>query len=540
VRFLAIVLPLMLLAAACGSDTEVVGDGLCREIASDVGLEFDNPYGRVVAEEDIGRIMQRNMGNGAAVGDYDEDGDLDVYVLGQEGTSSRLFRNELAERGTARFTDVTSAAGVGDRGLGRATHFADLDGDGLLDLLVLNDTDRAGVLSPSRIFRNDGDGSFTDVTAGSGFDPSGYLVGGAALADFDADDDLDLYLSYWTRELGRTPVGQEPMGLWPGSNRLYENLGDFQFRNATAEFGLDGIHMDTFSAVPHDFDADGDLDLYLTVDHREDRYFENIGGEFVDLSVAAGVFHRGNDMGVALADVDGSGTLDLFVTNIFDSQQSYGVNPPGNTLLLVDNSSAGLRFIDDADDRGVLETAWSWGAAFVDIDLDADLDLFVVQGFDEFIADHFDLDDASSSMLINDGGHFTPVTGSGCDIGGDQRALVPFDYDRDGDADFLVTQIDQPLLLLENLSEGATLTVALDPDDPASSGAVVTVQAGERTTSQVLLDGGSYLAGPPAEAYFGLGGASEADVTVRWPDGSTREFEQIPADTILSVTRERG
>lgn len=539
-RLLVTSVVLALVVVACGVRDDRAGKTVCRDVASEVGLDFENPYGTVVAEEEIGQIMQRNMGNGAAVGDYDGDGDLDVYVLGQEGTSARLFRNELAERGRATFTDVTMAAGVADRGLGRATHLADLDGDGLLDLIVVNDTDPDGVLSPSRLFRNLGDGSFEDVTEGSGFDPLGYLVGGAALADFDGDGDLDIYVSYWTRELGRSPIGTDPVGLWPGSNRLYENLGEFRFRDSTEAFGLDGIRMDTFSAVLHDFDADGDLDLYLTVDHREDRYFENLGGEFVDLSSAAGVFHRGNDMGVALADVDGNGLLDLFVSNIFDPQQSYGVNPPGNTMLLVETGSAGLRFTDEAEDRGVLETGWSWGAAFVDIDLDTDLDLFVVQGFDEFIADHFELEDATSSLLINEDGMFTRTAGSGCDVEGDQRALIPFDFDRDGDPDFLITQVDKPLMLLENLSQGASLTVALDPADPASSGAVVTVTADGRSTRQVLLDGGSYLAGPPAEAYFGLGESVTADVTVRWPGGAVQEYEEVAAGSILSVYREGG
>lgn len=531
---------LMLLAvSACGDAASVPSaeeGSICRDVAQEVGLHFDNPYGKVLAAEDIGRIMQRNMGNGAAVGDYDRDGDLDVYLLSNEGSPSRLFRNELMETGEPRFTDVTSRAGVDDRGLGRVAHFADLNGDGRLDLVVVNDH-APDELPPSRVFAGRGDGTFEDVTAGSGFDPTGYLVGGAALADFDQDGDLDIYLTYWTRELGRSPVGAEIEGVWPGSNRYYENLGDFRFRDSTAVIGLGGVTMDSFTAIPHDFDSDGDFDIYVAIDHRGDIYYENEDGRF-DRSPHTHVGHRGNDMGVATGDVDGNGTFDLFVTNVFDPQQSYGVDPPGNTMLMAEMDDQGLRFVDEADSRGVLETAWAWGASFVDVDLDMDEDLYVVQGFDEFIADNFELDDATATLLINDGsGSFEPAVGSGCDVGGDQRALVPFDYDRDGDPDLLVTQVDLPTMLLENKSVGRTLTVALDPSDAASAGAVVEVIAGDVVMRRLVLAGGSYLAGMPLEAYFGLGEHDIVDVRVHWPTGDDRTYAEVETGSMLRVER---
>lgn len=531
---------LLVVAAACGGTDNASGsDPLCRDVALEVGLEFDNPYGKVLALEDVGRVMQRNMGNGAAVGDYDRDGDLDVYLVSNEGSPARLFRNELSESGTARFTDVTDRAGVADHGLGRVAHFADLDGDGWLDLLVVNDY-MPGELPPSRLFANRGDGTFGDVTEGSGFDPSGYLVGGAALADFDRDGDLDIYLSYWTRELRRTPVGEPIRGAWPGENRYYENLGGFAFRDATRAVGLGGVTMDTFTAIPHDFDADGDFDLYLTVDHRNDRYYENRNGTFVEASAGAGVGHRGNDMGVAVGDVDGNGTFDLFVTNVYDPQQAYGVDPPGNTMLMVDVDDGGARFTDEAKERGVQETAWAWGATFVDIDLDTDQDLYVVQGFDEFIADDFELDAATASLLLNDGtGTFRAAADASCDIPGDQRTVVPFDYDRDGDPDLLVTQVALPTVLLENTSDGNTLTVALDAADPASAGATVEVTAGDVTMRRLLLAGGSYLAGMPLEAYFGLGDHESADVRVTWVTGDATSYTGVAAGTLLRPERDR-
>jgi len=535
VRSLVTVMSVSAVLAGCTS--EAGGGPLCVDVASDVGLVFDNPYGKVLAEEESGRVMQRNMGNGAAVGDYDDDGDLDVYLVSNDGSPSKLFRNELAESGEAGFTDVTAEAGVGDRGLGRAAHFADLDGDGWLDLLLVNDH-IPGELPPSRVFANRGDGTFEDVTDGSGFTPTGFLVGGTALADFDGDDDLDGYVSYWTRELGGSPVGGEIEGAWPGSNVYYENLGDFRFEDTTKDVGLDGITRDTFTAIPHDFDADGDFDLYLTVDHRADIFYENKDGKFVDVSSEAHVGHRGNDMGVATGDVDGNGTFDLFVTNVFDPQQSYGVDPPGNTLLLVESTGEIPRFSDEAEERGVLETAWSWGTAFVDVDLDADEDLMVVQGFDEFIFDDFELNDARSSLLINDGeGTFEAAVDSGCDVPGDQRTLISFDYDRDGDPDFLVTQVDLPALLLENQATGNALTVRLDPGDAASAGAIVEATTGGGVMRRLVLAGGSYLSGPPSEAYFGLGSAETADIDVIWPTGEVKTYPSVEAGSLLEVER---
>ena len=532
----AVAVPLLAIAlTGCAAGAE----RLCVEVAAGVGLEFDNPYGRVLAEEEMGKIMQRNMGNGAAVGDYNNNGALDVYLLSNEGSPARLFRNELAETGEARFTDVTAEAGVDDHGLGRAAHFVDLNGSGWLDLVVVNDY-IPGELPPSRIFANQGDGTFEDVSDGSGFAPEGYLVGGVTLADFTQNGFLDIYVSYWTREIGGSPIGAPIKGAWPGENRLYENLGDFRFRDITEEVGLGGVSMDTFTAIAHDFEGDGRFDLYLAVDHRSDRYYRNEGGVFVDASSEARVGHRGNSMGVAVADVDGSGWFDLFVSNIYDPQQSYGVDPPGNILLISEHTDEGIRFVNQADERGVLESGWGWGAAFVDIDLNTHQDLMTVQGFDEFIAEHFELRNMTSTLFRNDGtGHFQPAVDSGCEVPGDQRSLIVFDYNRSGAPDFLITQVDGPVLLLENQSSGNSITVRLDPSDAASVGAVVEAHTTETVMRRLVLAGASYLAGPPLEAYFGLGDAEIADIWVQWPTGDEATYSGIEAGTILDVSRHR-
>src|SRR6202008_739241 len=166
--------------------------------------------------------MQQNMGNGAAVGDYDADGYLDVLLLGQAGNPSRLFHNGAAADGFRRFEDVTQAAGLaGITANARVAQFVDLNGTGRPDLVIAADYWPGGPEGGSRILRNDGDGTFTDVTAGSGFDPSGYIVGGMTFADYDGSGRQSIWLSYWTAEVAGDPGRTEIKGQFPGHNRLY-------------------------------------------------------------------------------------------------------------------------------------------------------------------------------------------------------------------------------------------------------------------------------------------------------------------------------
>ncbi|HSJ96534.1 MAG TPA: FG-GAP-like repeat-containing protein, partial [Myxococcota bacterium] len=165
-----------------------------EESAAQVGLVFTaghsaQAFPQLAAFESAERL-QRITGSGAAVGDTDGDGDLDVYLLGHLGEPNRLFRNDL-DLGTALFTDVTPAV-LADTGLSRVAHFADLDGDGDPDLVLVNDhDDQLPPVSVAKLFRNDGGNVWTDVTAGSGFEPVGYFRAGAALVDYDGDGRLD-------------------------------------------------------------------------------------------------------------------------------------------------------------------------------------------------------------------------------------------------------------------------------------------------------------------------------------------------------------
>jgi hypothetical protein len=516
---------------------------LCRNVATDHGLAYRGAYGTTpFATDPMAAMMLRNMGNGAAVADVFGDGRLDVLLLGQLGHPNRLFRNRLTASGETEFVDVTEAAGLANNGGSRTAAFADLDNDGRPDLIVMNDWDGEEMGSPSRIFRNDGDGFFADVTEASGFDPVGYLVGGLSLADYNHDGLLDVYVTYWTMELGGDPAREQMAikGRFPGQNRLYQNLGGFEFDDVTDDVHLGQITADTFSSVFADFTGDGWADLYVAVDHREDLFYENTGGAFRLASDDHGIGHIGNDMGIAVADLGSNGTLDLYVTNITDPNDQFGTGS-GNTMLVADRGADGsVMYSDDATAMGVEDSGWGWGTAFTDMNLDGRLDLYAVQGMQEFIAQQSpELRNQEARLFLGGSdGSFELAADTGCDIPGDQRSVVPLDYNRDGAPDLLVTQMAYSTVLLENgTTDRHWLTVDLSRAGAQAAGARVSVNVGGVDTTQVALYGGSYLAGMPMELYFGLADASAADnVTVTWADATTTDLGSVPADQVIRVT----
>ncbi|HEX2648148.1 MAG TPA: CRTAC1 family protein, partial [Candidatus Dormibacteraeota bacterium] len=260
-----------------------------------------------------------------------------------------------------------------------------------------------------------------------------------------------------------------------------------------------------------------------------------------DVSYSAGVARVGNNMGVAAASLYGDGLIDLYTTDITDPTLDYGTTQ-GNALFIARRASDGsVVYSDQASLRGVRDSGWGWGAAFVDMRLDGRLDLFAAQGFREMIGLDNPLYYGRSHLFLNDASnHFTDTRGTGCDVLGDQRAVIPFDFNRDGSPDLLVTQVDAPVQLLENQTRGRHwLTVDLSHAGPEAAGAEISVTVAGRTTTQLVLLGGSYLAGPPLEAYFGLGESTTADsVSVRWANGGESVLRDVSGDQVLKVSRQ--
>jgi len=525
-------------ASALSPGDAAQGQVAFTDVATARGLVFTTPYGTTFTGWGFGpESMQRNFGNGAAVGDYDNDGDLDIYLLSNKDFPSRLFRNNL-NQGSATFTDVTVAAGVWQTQLSRVAHFVDLDDDGRLDLLVVNDENNAG--SGAIIYRNNGDGTFTDVTASSGLSPIGFLHCGVALADYDRDGLLDIYVTNWLYNLGTT------WWLFPGHNQLFRNLGNFTFQDVTLGAGLGMLQRDSMTALFFDFTGDGYPDIYVAVDHWSDEFYVNNGnGTFTVRTLETNATHTGNDMGIACADFDDDDDLDLYVTNITDEDGFFGTTQ-FNTLLVNHPQPGGLPlFIDEAHVRGAANTYWGWGTVFFDPENNGVLDIAAVNGFTEYInsvIQPYPLAYTPPVLFMNDGsGVFTREYCPGFDNVDDARALIAFDYDRDGDEDLLITNVNQPTRLLENVTPGAGhwLDVAVvqgplgNRDGIGVSARVVLNGVVKRRD---LICGYSYLSGTPAEMHFGLGTTSVVEqLEISWTDGTVSTYTNVPADRRIQV-----
>jgi phage tail protein X len=533
------------IVVAAGTVTDAAsGRVRCADVASAVGLDFRNTYGPTPASgtpDQMAMMVQQNMGNGAAIGDYVGDGFLSVYLLGQAGHPSRLYRNVEDGAGHRRFVDVTDQAGLADqRGLSRVAFFADLNGDGLLDLIVINDFWPGTGLESSKIYRNNGDGTFSDVTSGSGFAPMGFIVGGAALADFDRSGLPGIYISYWTEQFDeQTAAGTPAPGKYPGENRLFKNLGDFHFQDVTREVGLAGLAQDSFTPVFADLFRTGELDLFVLLDNQEgDRLYRMRSGHFVDVTDDATAGHKGNDMGVGVRLHDG--IVDLYLTSIADRDGNFGGRAGGNTFLSGQRDDSGSVRFTPRSRVETRNTGWGWGATFIDMQLDGLADLAVVQGFQQVVGDQSPSlrDERAHLFVARTIDKFADDPYSGCEPKGDQRTVIAFDYNRDGAPDLLITQVNGPPLLLENRTSPTGHWLTVIPHGPGALpiNARVTVSAGGRVSEQLLIAGGSYLAGPPQEGYFGLGSATRVDeVRVQFSDGVFVTLHDVAADQVLRI-----
>ncbi len=499
-----LVLAALLAVVASGADAA----WRFTDVTAEAGLVYQHGY---VATPGF-REASEHAG-GVAAGDYDRDGDTDLYVVRGDIGPNLLFRN----RGDGTFEEVGAAAGVALAGVrSSGPLFADLDGDGWLDLFV------GGVdgTAPS-MFRNAGDGTFTDATAASGIVlPEGRDTFSATAADYDRDGDLDLFLTHWLTAFFTAAES---------SHHLWRNDGAGSFTDVTREAGLVSLGpSDTFNSFTANFadmDGDGWLDLLVTGDFFTSRIYRNDrAGRFV-LATDFAVVTEGNAMGAAVGDYDNDGDLDWFVSSIWDPNGVAEGNWDTTGNRLYRNRGDGT--LEDATDAaGVRVGWWGWGSTFQDFDNDGDLDLFHVNGFGradipqtaEFVAD-------PSVLFVNDGsGVFTDRAAElGVADTDEGRGVAAFDYDGDGDLDLFVHNSEAPGRLYRNDggNSGRWLAVALAGRSPNTEaiGARVRVTADGRTQVREVRAGSNYASQDPAEAHFGLGGARSVTVEVRWPDG---------------------
>lgn len=481
--------------------TGPVGPRRFVDVSEDAGL-------RGIGESWTGSnpCIHEALGGGAAVGDVDGDGDLDLF-LPRIYLADQLLLND----GLGHFTVSDGLTGKRDGSNGAL--MVDVDGDRDLDIVVTS----VGQ-GPNLLYVNDGTGVFDEQgrSRGIAFDPAPGCADqfGVSAADVDGDDDLDLFLAAWQEE---DLVGETER------SRLLLNDGTGRFADGTVAAGLDATwQRAVFGGVFADRDGDGDPDLHLIADWRGSGLFLNDGGRFAEV-FDRGTFTDENGMGSDLGDVDGDGDLDWFVSSVWDPTvpcpQGWGCT--GNRLYVDDGTG---RFTDGTDRAGVRAGQWGWGTSFLDYDLDGNLDLVMTGGMAIF---GFWTEPGRLWHGAGDG-TFEDVTCTGGWV--DRRVgrgVIPFDADGDGDPDLLVTGSEEAPSLWRNEGSEDRGSLVVTLDQPGANrfaiGASVTVRATTGGPSQLraIEANAAFVSGRPPIASFGLGDHPRpaAEVVVVWPDG---------------------
>ena len=496
-----------------------------------------------------------NLGGGVAAGDYNGDGYLDLYVTNSVGPNA-LFRNE----GDGTFTDVAATAGVDDPdATGYGAGWADYDNDGYLDLYVAN-------FGASKLFRNNGGDSFTDVTAASGVaDPDAdHRTMGVAWGDYDGDGFLDLLVVRHLIEIGGKLELDTP-GLARASRplALFHNEGDGTFTNVTSLLS-DNLEYPSpvkgagFKPAFLDYDNDGDMDIYVVNDFGAANYpnvlWRNDGKDsagsvkFTDVSEKSGTDLEIFGMGLAVGDYDNDGDFDLYMTDIGEGEFLENL---GDGAFVNRTESTGTG-------RGSIAGNWfddmsvSWGVVFADLDNDGRLDLYTVAG--QMDNDPcFNMENQPNALFVNMGdGTFSDVsTASGADDPGTGRGVAHGDFNGDGLLDLFVvnmgTQDGEPgtSRLFINASEDGNNWLRVAPRGTGSNrfgiGARVVVTVGGAKQIREMGASQSHMSNSVVPVHFGLGNAEIVDaVEVRWPSGKTQRLENVPVNQELTIVEPTG
>jgi hypothetical protein len=506
----------LVVSGAAGGATPMFSD---HTAASGVSCQYAWPPG-------YSRILK--MKAGGAVGDFDRDGDQDLFVLAGGASPDRLYIND----GSGAFTDRAGDWGVALAHIGAGAAVADVDGDGWLDLFVTSHGDAADPDEPGRhlLYMNNRDGTFTDraAEAGVAFTSTTIADGfGAGFGDYDLDGDLDLAVAGW--EEGS------------GGNRLFRNDGSGVFEDVTgAAIPADLSGVEGFSPWFHDMDGDRFPELLWTSDFGTSRYLVNNGdGTFSDATGPSGTGLDSNGMGSVVADLSGDGRPDWYVTSIDNSVG--GTTHSGNMLYI---NQGDHTYVETAAAANVNQGGWGWGTDAADLDLDGDLDLMWTNGWIVYEAWLND----PTFVCLNDGSGAFDV-GDTVDTGvthtGNGRGLLTFDADGDGDRDLVVFSIDVPTVVYRNElpdpDARGWLTVALDTSAsatlaPDGVGCRVDVSAGGATTRRWVNASPNYLAQSEMTAHFGLGGAGAIDaVEVHWANGAFTRMTAVGANQRLVI-----
>ncbi len=508
-------------------------------------IHFQHSFG----EQKLSSILEAT-GSGCVWFDYNNDGLLDLYVLsgryldgvtdhskadGKEATN-HLYRNN----GDGTFTDVTAQAGVPGKGFAMGVTAGDYDNDGYEDLYITN-------WGSAILYHNNGDGTFTDVTEKAGVQNNHFGVG-AAFVDYDRDGRLDLFVGnylkfdphakrlYYTADAFAGPLDYEGEG-----NRLFHNNGDGTFTDVSEHAGVANPVGRAMGVAVGDFDNDGWPDIYVANDQMESYlYHNNHDGTFTNVALEQNVAYGTNGdtpsaMGPIFTDYDNDGALDIFVSDM-------------RYHRLFRNSAAEKFFTDTTAESGVAHMSGQyvgWGDASFDFDNDGWKDLFVVNGGLHWLVPMEDL------LLRNNGnGTFTDVSEESGPYFKEKkvgRGAAFADYDNDGWMDaFIVVLGGKGILLHANppsanaRNHWLTLKLTGTKSNRDAFGARIEAVAGDLHQTVENCPQSGYLSQNDPRPHFGLGSHAEVDaLTIRWPSGTMQTLQHVRADQILRVTEPR-
>ena len=522
------------------------------DIAASSGITVPNVYGGVARKD----YILETTGNGAAIFDFDGDGDNDILVAngirleaagGAKRSPLHLYRND----GKGRFTEVGGSMGFGSEGWAQGICLGDYDNDGREDVFVT-------YYGHNRLFHNEG-GRFRDVTAEAKLPVSGTRYGsGCTFLDYDHDGRLDIFVAnYVDLDLGATPkpgsadtckwkeldVMCGPRGLPLAHNLLYHNNGSGTFADVSQASGIlkpGGRY--SLGAVAADFDNDGWPDIYVACDMTPSLLYRNRhDGTFEERGVEAGVAYNVDGqlqagMGIAVGDIDGDGMLDIAKTNFSGDLPSLFRNEDG-------------RFFSDVARESGLGTRQllGWGIAFVDVDDDGRKDLVIANGHVYPEVDNSKVGDRylQETLLFRNVGksRFEDITrsaGPGFRTPRPARGLAVGDLDGDGRPEIVIVNMNAaPTVLKNEVAGGNYINVKLKGtiSNRSALGSRVTVRAGGATHTDELTSGNSYYSNHEPTLHFGLGSATKVEtLEVRWPNGLRQMWNNLASNqTVLLV-----
>lgn len=506
-------------------------------------------------------LLPEDMGSGLAWGDYDNDGDPDLFLVNFQGSIVQgegnpqrgmhaLYRND----GNNRFSDVTAESGFSEADFGLGAAWGDYNNDGHLDLYLSN-------YGANRLYRNNGDLTFTDVTRQAGVGDQLFSTS-VAWGDYNRDGHIDLYVSNYVQfdyrstdqslpsqqYQSETPYTLNPSSYPAAPNRLYRNNGDGTFTDVAASAGVANPKGRSLGVIWADFDSDGWPDLYVANDVSANGVYRNLGnGIFADIGAASLAADYRGAMGLAVADIDQDQDLDLFVTHWLAQENGLFENMISEGLLNQQGERR-LFFMDNAEMSGLGQISLKnvgWATGFADFDRDGHPDLWVANGSTlQVPGDNTRLKPQPLHLYQHEPGQgFFEVSAQA--IPWLENALVArggaqADFNGDGLMDLAVQVHGAAPLLLQNSSLTQNHWLGLRLRQTGGNlfalGALVSLHSPNLTQTLQLGGGGSYLSQHSDDLYFGLGSVATIDkLTIHWPDGQEQSYQDIKLDQVNTI-----